>query len=164
VTSPGPAGGAPGHPGVSPAPEPGAGAPPVPLVTPLDEHFWRGGATGRLLILRCDRCGFWLHPPGPVCRRCLALTLTPTPVSGRGRVRTYTVNHQPWFPALPVPYALAIVELEEQEGLQFLTRLVGCRPENVRAGLAVTVRFEPHGDVHLPVFAPAAPTDAGAQR
>jgi uncharacterized OB-fold protein len=69
-----------------------------------------------------------------------------------------------------MPYALAIVELEEQAGLQFLTRLVDCRPEKVRAGLAVTVRFEPHGDVHLPVFAPAdaghgaPPTDAGAQR
>lgn len=132
-----------------------AGAPPVPVVTPLDEPFWRGGAAGRLVILRCDRCGFWLHPPGPVCRRCLAATLTPTAVSGRGRVRTFTVNHQPWFPALPVPYVLAIVELEDQPGLQFLTRLVDCRPETVRAGLPVEVRFEPHGDVHLPLFAPA---------
>jgi uncharacterized OB-fold protein len=145
---------------VTAAPEPaddrraGTGAPPVPSVTPLDEHFWRGGATGRLLILRCDGCGFWLHPPGPICRRCLGTALTPTAVSGRGRVRTFTVNHQPWFPALPVPYVVAIVELEEQAGLQFLTRLVGAPPESVRAGLAVRVCFEPHGDVHLPLFTP----------
>jgi len=136
-----------------PVPAP-AGAPPVPTVTALDEHFWRGGAGGRLLILRCDNCGFWLHPPGPVCRRCLSTALTPTAATGRGRVRTFTVNHQPWFPALPVPYVLAIVELEEQPGLQFLTRLVDCPPDRVRAGLAVHVRFEPHGDVYLPLFAP----------
>jgi uncharacterized protein len=128
--------------------------PPVPAVTALDEHFWRGGATGRLLILRCDACGFWLHPPGPVCRRCFTTALTPTAVSGRGRVRTFTVNHQPWFPALPVPYVLAIVELEEQAGLQFLTRLVGCPIDEARSGLAVRVCFEPHGDVHLPLFTP----------
>lgn len=146
--------------GTGPAPP---GAPPVPTVTALDEHFWRGGADGQLLILRCDECGFWLHPPGPVCRRCLSAALTPTAVTGRGRVRTFTVNHQPWFPTLAVPYVLAIVELEEQTGLQFLTRLVDCDPHMVRAGLTVEVRFEPHGDVHLPLFAPTAPmTDGGS--
>jgi hypothetical protein len=134
----------------------GHGAPPVPVVTALDEHFWRGGATGRLLILRCDACGFWLHPPGPVCRRCFATALTPTAVSGRGRVRTFTVNHQPWFPALPPPYVLAIVELEEQPGLQFLTRLVDCAIEEARSGLTVRVCFEHHDDVHLPLFTPDA--------
>ena len=132
--------------------------PPVPVVTALDEHFWRGGASGRLLILRCDRCGFWLHPPGPVCRRCLAAALTPTAVSGLGRVRTFTVNHQPWFPDLPPPYVLAIVELEEQPELQLLTRLVDCPIEAARAGLAVQVCFEQHGDVYLPLF---TPVDAG---
>ena len=130
------------------------GAPPVPVVTPLDEHFWRGGAACRLLILRCDHCALWLHPPGPVCRRCFSTALTPTAVSGRGRVRTFTVNHQPWFNALPVPYVLAIVELPEQAGLQFLTRLVDCPTERARAGLAVRVCFEAHGDVHLPLFRP----------
>jgi uncharacterized OB-fold protein len=69
------------------------------------------------------------------------------------------VNHQPWFPALPTPYVLAIVELDEQPGLQFLTRLVDCDAHTVRAGLRVRVRFEPHGDVHLPLFAPEAADD-----
>ena len=124
------------------------------MVTALDEHFWRGGAGGRLLILRCDHCGFWLHPPGPVCRRCFSTALTPTAATGRGRVRTFTVNHQPWFPALATPYVIAIVELDEQPGLQFLTRLVDCSPETIRSGVRVRVRFEPHGDIHLPLFTP----------
>lgn len=136
----------------------GAGLPPLPAVTPLNEHFWRGGATGRLLIQRCEACGYWLHPPSPVCRRCLSTDVSPSTVSGRGRVRTYTVNHQAWFPRLPTPYVIAIVELDEQPGLQFLTRLVDCSPERVTSGLRVEVRFEPHGDVHLPLFAPAAST------
>jgi uncharacterized OB-fold protein len=131
------------------------GSPPVPVVGPLDEPFWRGGATGQLLILRCADCGFWLHPPGPVCRRCLSRDVRPEAVSGRGRVRAFTVNHQPWFPALAVPYVVAIVELEEQPGLQFMTRLVDYAVDAVVAGLPVQVRFEAHGDVWLPLFAPA---------
>lgn len=130
------------------------GLPPRPVVTALTEHFWRGGATGQLLIFRCRACGWYLHPPGPVCRRCLSRDVGPTPVSGGGQVRTSTVNHQHWFPGLPTPYVLAIVELDEQPGLQFLTRLVDCDVHTVRAGLRVRVRFEPHGDVHLPLFAP----------
>jgi uncharacterized OB-fold protein len=133
------------------------GFPPLPAVTALNEHFWRGGATGRLLIQRCGACGFWLHPPSPVCRRCLSTDVSPSAVSGRGRVRTFTVNYQPWFPGLSTPYVIAIVELDEQPGLQFLTRLVDCPPETVASGLRVEVRFEPHGDVHLPLFAPEAP-------
>jgi hypothetical protein len=140
----------------------GAGGTPLPAVTPLNEHFWRGGATGRLLIQRCGACGFWLHPPTPACRRCRSTDVKPEPVSGRGRVRTFTVNHQPWFAALPPPYVIAIVELTEQPGLQFLTRLVDCDPQTIKAGLPVTVRFEPHGDVHLPLFAPDP--GAGEQR
>lgn len=137
-------------------PERSGGGPPVPVVTALDEHFWRGGADGRLLILRCDECGYWLHPPGPVCRRCFSARVTPAGVSGRGRVRTLTVNHQPWFPELATPYVIAIVELEEQPGLQFLTRLVGCAVEDARSGLEVEVCFEAHGDVWLPLFRPVA--------
>lgn len=142
--------------------EPGPEGPPVPVVSALDEHFWRGGASGRLLVLRCGSCGTWIHPPAPVCRHCLSRDLSPRPVSGRGRVLTYTVNHQPWFPALPPPYVLAIVELVEQRGLQFLTRVVGCPVEDVRIGLAVRVRFEPHGEVYLPLFSPDHGVDEGA--
>lgn len=141
---------------------PTSGQPPLPAVTPLTEHFWRGGAAGRLLIQRCSACEFWLHPPGPVCRQCLSTDVAPAAVSGGGRIRTFTVNHQPWFPALPTPYAIAIVELDEQPGLQFLTRLVDCPVGSVRSGLRVRVRFEQHGDVHLPLFAPEAADGEGA--
>jgi uncharacterized OB-fold protein len=132
------------------------GIPPVPVVRRTDAAFWRGGGTGALLITRCQACRTWLHPPTPACRHCLSTAVEPEPVSGRGRVRTFTVNHQPWFPALPPPYVIAIVELDEQPGLQFLTRLVGCSPDDVHTGLRVRVSFEPHGDVFLPLFTPAS--------
>jgi uncharacterized OB-fold protein len=79
-------------------------------------------------------------------------------VSGRGTVFTYTVNHQPFNPAVPVPYVIAIVELEEQADLRIASNIVDCEPDSVRIGLPVEVRFERQdvGDenVYVPVFAP----------
>jgi hypothetical protein len=83
-------------------------------------------------------------------------------VSGRGTVFTFTVNRHAYNPAVPVPYVIAIVELEEQAGLRFITNIVGCDPEAVRIGLPVQVDFEPAGEAAwAPVFRPAGPAGPG---
>jgi len=126
----------------------------LPEVTPANEHFWRGGAHDELRFLRCRPCREWIHPPSPVCPRCLAKDVAPEAVSGRARVLTFTVNHQLWIPGFPPPYVIAIVELPEQVGLRLTTNLVGIAPEDVRIDMDVRVVFEQHGDVYLPLFAP----------
>jgi len=126
----------------------------LPEVTAENEHFWRGGARNELCFLRCRQCRTWIHPPAPVCPRCLAKDLAVEAVSGRARVVTFTVNHQPWIPGFPPPYVIAIVELPEQAGLRLTTQLVGIPPEDVRIDLEVRVVFERHGDVYLPLFEP----------
>jgi uncharacterized OB-fold protein len=77
-------------------------------------------------------------------------------VSGLGSVLTFTVNHQKWYESMDPPYVIAIVELDEQPGLQFLTNIVQCDPISVSIGLRVQVTFEQHGEVALPVFEPVA--------
>jgi len=126
----------------------------LPRVTDENEHFWTGGADGALRFLRCQSCRWWVHPPSPVCPRCLNRTLLPEAVSGRAVVHTFTVNHQPWYPGLDPPYVVAIVELPEQTGLRLTTNLVGCAPEAVTIGMEVQVVFEHHEDVWLPLFEP----------
>jgi len=126
----------------------------LPEVNPANEHFWRGGAENELRFLRCRPCGEWIHPPAPVCPRCLGKDVGPEAVSGRARVVTFTVNHQPWIPGFPPPYVIAIVELPEQAGLRLTTNLVGVLPEDVRIDLEVRVVFEQHDGVYLPLFAP----------
>ena len=126
----------------------------LPEITPANEHFWHGGARGELSFLRCRPCGEWIHPPSPVCPRCLAKDIAVAAVSGRARVLTFTVNHQPWIPGFPPPYVIAIVELPEQAGLRLTTNIVGCRPEDVRIDMAVRVVFEQHDAVYLPLFEP----------
>ena len=131
---------------------------PLPVPTEDERAFWAGGGTGGLLVHRCRACRRWFHPPAPVCPQCHDRDVAPEPVSGRATVWAATVNHQPWFPSLPPPYVVAIVELAEQPGLRMLTNVVGCDPERVVSGMAVTVEFEPLADdIWLPVFRPSAP-------
>jgi uncharacterized OB-fold protein len=130
----------------------------LPRVTPENEHFWRGGREGELCFLRCQACGFWIHPPSPICPACLSREIAPEPVSGDGVIHTFTINHQSWIPTFDPPYVVAIVELPEQVGLRLTTNIVGCPPDEVFIGLAVRVRFEHYDDngyeVWLPLFEP----------
>ena len=126
----------------------------LPRVTDRNRHFWQGGKVGRLQFLRCRACETWIHPPQPVCPECLGKDLAAEPVSGRAQVLTFTLNHQPWVPAPDHPYCIAIVEIEEQEGLRLMTNVVHCAPEDVVIGMPVRVVFEEQEDVWFPLFEP----------
>lgn len=128
----------------------------LPLLNAETRPFWTGGEVGELRMHRCDDCKRFFHPPAPVCRDCTSLNVTPTPVSGRGKVLTFTINHQAWTPEFTQPYVVAIIELEEQEGLRFLSNVVNCPPDAVEIGMAVTVLFENVEDVWIPLFEKAA--------
>jgi len=128
----------------------------LPRVTTDNEHFWTGGSQGELRFLRCRACGYYIHPPAPVCPRCLSRDVAPEAVSGRARVATLTVNHQPWYPGLDPPYVIAIVEIEEQTDVRLMTNIVNCEVDRVEIGMAVTVTFEQHDDVWIPLFEPAS--------
>jgi len=126
----------------------------LPAVGEDNEHFWHGGADGELRFRRCAACGWWLHPPSPVCPICLGRDLRVEAVSGRAVVHAFTVNWQPWIPTFDPPYVVAIVELPEQAGLRLTTNIVGCDHEQVHTGLPVRVVFEQYDDVWLPLFEP----------
>jgi len=129
---------------------------PIPLITEDNEAFWTGGRDGRLLIVRCQECGNYSHPPAPRCSVCFSANVAPLPVSGRGRVYSFTINRQQWSPELEVPYVLAVVELEEQPELRIFTNIVGCPVDRVTIGMPVTVEFVERGSVFLPVFRPVS--------
>lgn len=106
-----------------------------------------------LLIERCDECARWVHPAAGECRGCGG-PLVARPVSGRGTVFTYTVNHHPYNPEIPTPYVIAIVELAEQHGLRVAANIVGCEPDSVTCGMPVEIRPE-RGAGGAPLFGPA---------
>jgi uncharacterized OB-fold protein len=83
--------------------------------------------------------------------------VVPEPVSGRGTIFTFTVNHQQFHPDVPTPYVVAIVVLDEQDDLRVPTNIVHCDPSVLDVGDPVQVVFEQHGEVFVPLFEPVAP-------
>ncbi len=128
---------------------------PLPIVNEMNRHFWCGGADGRLHILRCDECGYYIHPFGPTCPKCRSWNIKEVAPSGRGTVRAVTINYQPWFPHVPVPYAIVLVELEEQSNIRLMANLFNCPVDDAKAGMRVRVIFEQYGEIYVPSFEPA---------
>jgi uncharacterized OB-fold protein len=129
----------------------------LPRLSDDNRFFWTSGADGILKFLRCDSCHFFIHPPGPICRRCLSRDLTPEEVSGRGRVETFSVNYQQWIPGSE-PYIIAWVSIDEQPDVRLTTNLIDVEPDDVYVGMEVEVAFEQNDDVYIPLFRPVTPT------
>ncbi len=132
---------------------------PLPELTPVNEWFWTSGADGVLRIQGCTDCGQLVHPPVPICPYCRGRSAKPAPVSGRGTVVGFTVNSHRWLPDFDPPYVVANVALAEDSRVHLTTNIVGCEPSDVRVGQEVTVRFEQHEDVWLPLFEPTGSVD-----
>ncbi|MEB3031225.1 OB-fold domain-containing protein [Mycolicibacter sp. MYC340] len=128
----------------------------LPELDEVSAPYWTGGAVGELRIAHCGSCRSYLHPPRGACPDCDAALEFRT-VSGNGTLFTFTVNYQQFHPDVPTPFVIALVELDEQPGLRVATNIVDCDPAAVVSGMPVRVRFEEHGEVFVPVFAPARP-------
>lgn len=140
---------------------PDAPAPPVPVPDELSEGFWEQARNGVLTTQQCDHCGTRALPPTLVCTRCHAdpPSFRWSPVSGDGRVATWTVVRDALLPGFAdaVPYVVAEVEIPEQSGLRIVARLRGVEPDDLRIGLPVRVAFTDGGEgTRVPIFERAA--------
>ncbi|MEX2292688.1 MAG: OB-fold domain-containing protein [Acidimicrobiales bacterium] len=127
----------------------------LPALDDTNRFFWTSGEDGQLRFLRCQDCGYYLHPPLPRCPECGGRDLTPDAVSGRGEVYSVTINHQSWDGGTE-PYAIVLVTFPEQEGLRLTSNVIGCQSDDVHIGMPVQVAFEQRDDVWFPLFEPAA--------
>ena len=126
---------------------------PAPVPSPLSQPYWDACKRGELTFLRCDNCGTVLPIPALVCGECFHRSLTWTRSSGRGTLYSWTVVWRPQHPTFVVPYAPAIVELDE--GWFHIGAVIGCEPEDLKAGMPLAVEFHPASDdITLPYFRP----------
>ncbi len=128
---------------------------PLPQLTDSNRFFWTSGADGTLRFLRCMQCRNYIHPPVPVCDKCLSMEQEVVAVSGRATLAAVTVNHQMWMPNLEPPYVIGIVEIEEQASVRLTTNIIQCDEADLKIGMALEVAFEACEDVYLPMFRPA---------
>lgn len=86
---------------------------PNPLRSPDDDVFWAHVACRELRLQRCPACDRFRYPPAPCCPECLGADVVWERVSGRARAVSWVRFHRAYFPALPPPYVVVSVELEE---------------------------------------------------
>ncbi len=120
-------------------------------------EFFDGARRGLLMLQKCEDCGALRFPAHEICTSCLSTRAKWAPVSGRGEVYSFNIMHQVYHPGFAgeVPYAVVVVKLEE--GVKFVSNLVGVKPDQIRCGMPVEVTFEQLSDhVWLPKFRPRA--------
>ncbi len=127
---------------------------PAPKPGPRSGPYWEGCRLGELRFQRCAACRAIPPKPTSVCPRCHRPELAWERSAGTGGLYSWTVVWRPQHPTFTVPYAPAIIELDE--GYRWMSAMVGCEPEDLREGMRVEVEFHPVSDaISLPYFHPA---------
>ena len=141
------------------------------LIVPDNDTEWKGyfeaARQHRLVVKKCGECERLRYPPGAACPWCTSLEWTWQEVSGKGTIYSYEIvvqaiqsGFRDW-----APYAIVLVELDEQrgqptpdEGLRLIANLVADdfraeQEENVAIGKRVEVVFlDLSPDLSLPQF------------
>lgn len=125
----------------------------APIVTPDAKSFWEAADREEFVGQKCGDCGKFTFPPRPMCPYCHSLKREEVKLSGYGVVVSYTIpRHPPPF-GFKEPPVVALIEL--QEGIRFVSNVIGVKPEEMKMDLAVEVTFEDTMNKHkVPVFRP----------
>ncbi|HET9729694.1 MAG TPA: OB-fold domain-containing protein, partial [Acidimicrobiia bacterium] len=118
----------------------------LPKLSDTNRDFWTGGERGELRFWRCQDCGYYIHPPLPMCPQCHSKNMRVEAVSGDATLATFSINHQPWMPGPDLPFVVAIVEIVEQPSVRLTTNLVNVEHDAIEIGMPVRATFEHHPD------------------
>lgn len=118
---------------------------------PTTQPFWNAAREHRLLVQRCGACGHHQFYPRPFCLACSARDPAWVEVRGTGTVYSLSTVYVAPSPEFAVPYAVAIVALDE--GPKLMTNIVN---GECRIGDRVRVAWQAgEGTPPLYMFEPA---------
>ena len=127
---------------------------PLPSLTEPDTApFWAATRDHRLTYQVCASCGEVIFHPRRHCTACLSVETRWQDSAGRGTVYTFTVirqHGQPYFRS-QLPYVLGFIDLDE--GFRMLAE-INADPDAIQVGHRVTVGWEDHDELAVPVFHP----------
>ena len=131
--------------------EPNSAAVPQPVMGLFDRAFWESIQSRQMALQRCEACGAFWYPPGPLCPNCLSERYAWTPLSGAGAIVSWAVFHRQYLPAYPPPHNCIAVRLDE--GPIMISNLEGKAPEGSWIGRRVQVTYvETANSLVLPRF------------
>lgn len=113
----------------------------LPGLEPLSRPFF---TTGKVTLQQCSSCAHIQHPPEEICQACQSFDLGFFQSAGDGRIESVSVVHHAVHPALKdhVPYAVAVVSVDDAPGILVIGNAIGVAPESVRIGDRVSAVFE----------------------
>lgn len=125
-------------------------------------EFYEAATKHELRIQQCSECGRFRFPPQVMCPSCRSSKSQWTPVSGRGRIHTFTVvrgyepRSVPMFSWPPDQYPIVVVIVELADaGVRIVSNIIDCDPADLHVGMPVEVTFEDvTDDISLPKFRP----------
>ena len=126
-----------------------------PPISRVSEPYWDATRHKQLVLQRCRACDQFIWFPRVACPTCLQASLVWEPATGRGTVYAVSVQHAAGTPQMKdrVPFAVVLVDLDE--GVRVMSNVIGCEPDGVEIGMAVSADWEPLSDGrHLLVFRP----------
>lgn len=113
---------------------------PLPKPTATSRPFWDAAKRHQLMLQHCGACNAFVYYPRDRCPQCLSDKLEWKPVSGRGKVYSYTVVRRASTRSFAdKPYVLAIVQLDEGPRM---TTNIEAPAENVKVGMPVAAFFD----------------------
>ena len=71
------------------------------------------------------------------------------PVSGRGRLYSFTLTNRDFGLGFPIPYVTAYVELDDTPGVRLATNVVGCPASVLAIDLPMEVVYHDYPDKEL---------------
>lgn len=127
---------------------------PLPDITEDDTRgFWAATRERRFVYQQCRDCGTVVFYPRQHCTGCTAGVLEEKTSAGFGTIYTYSVVRQSYHPFFrtQAPYVVAWIDLDE--GPRFLSNVLGvAEPDLSLIGRRVTIEWEPHDEVSIPLF------------
>ena len=132
----------------------------VPVPDGWSKPYWDGAREHKLMLQRCQKCGYYNHPPVFLCMSCKDrdAALAFEQVSGRGTVYAWYIHHDTQVGGFEdrVPYLVAAIELVEQPRLLLFSNLLNVPFDQVEQGMAVEVVWEKVNEqITIPQFQPA---------
>ena len=119
-----------------------------------DAPMWESISDDAMQLQRCSHCGAFRYPPGPVCQQCLSTEYDWTPISGEGRILSWTTFHKQYLPAYPAPHTVVAVALGE--GPIMVGHVARDKVGDLAIDLPVRIVYVDHADGYrLPMFEPA---------
>jgi len=114
---------------------------PLPQLSPDNAPFYEAARRGELRLQRCRACRRWRHYPRPACPDCQSREYDWERASGRGAVYTWTIVRGPTLPAFQAKLPYNVVDVVLEEGVHFVSEVLDCAPDELRAGMAVEAVF-----------------------